>query len=531
MAKYIFITGGVASSLGKGIAAASLGLLLKERGFRVVNQKFDPYLNIDPGNMNPFQHGEVFVTEDGAAADLDLGHYERFTDESTTQNSNTTAGRVYLSVLERERKGGYDGGTVQVIPSITDEIRNRIMQPSRETDAEIIITEIGGTVGDIESLPFIEAILQTRNTVGSENCAFIHLTLVPYLKNAGELKTKPTQHSVKEIQGLGIQPDIVMIRSQLPLDSHSKDKIALYCNIPSDAVIQNLDAKSIYEVPLMMEKEGLGRIVCRVLALPDKEPDLSGWQEIVRRFHNPQKEVKIALVGHFVELPDAYRSVIESLTHGGITNCTRVTIDYVDSTELTDYAAASARLSGCNGVIIPGGSSNKGIEELLFAIRYAREQQIPYFGICLGMQAAAVEYARNVLGLEGANTTEADNKTSRPVVALLPNRDKSYPRVGKYDCALVPGSLIEKTYGTASISERHRHCYGFNNEYSEVFTKSAFKPVGICPEDNLVEAMELEGHPWMVCVQFRPEFKSRPNRAHPLFRDFIAAAAAHGAEV
>ncbi|MDR1748060.1 MAG: CTP synthase [Spirochaetaceae bacterium] len=534
MTKYIFITGGVVSSLGKGIAAASLGLLLKSRGFRVVNQKFDPYLNIDPGTMNPFQHGEVFVTEDGAETDLDLGHYERFTDENLTQNSNTTAGRVFLSVLDREREGGYHGGTVQVIPNVTDEIRDRIMRPARETAPDIIITEIGGTVGDIESLPFIEAIRQTRNEVGTENCAFIHLTLMPYLKKAEELKSKPTQHSVKELQGLGIQPDIIMIRSERPIDFHIREKLALFCNVLSDAIIQNLDARSIYEVPLMMEKEGLGRIVCRVLSLPDVEPELSGWEEMVRRLYNPEKEVRIVLVGKYVELRDSYLSVIESLTHGGIANCALVNIDFVDSEELTDYEAVNARLSGCDGIIIPGGFGDRGVEGMILAVRYARENSIPYFGICLGMQIAVIEYARNVLALEGAHSTEMVQSPSHPVIDLMPDQNGlrlgGTLRLGRYACRAVPGSLIEKAYGTADISERHRHRYEFNNDYYDLFTKSALKPTGINPERNLVETVELEGHPWMVGVQFHPEFKSRPNRAHPLFRDFIAAAVIHATE-
>lgn len=528
MTKFIFITGGVVSGLGKGIAAASLGLILKSRGLSVVNQKFDPYLNIDPGTMNPYQHGEVFVTDDGAETDLDLGHYERFTDVNLSQSSNTTAGRVYLTILNREREGGYNGGTVQVIPNVTDEIRRRMLLSSKETNADVIITEIGGTVGDIESLPFIEACRQIKYEVGFENCCYIHLTLLPYMKKAQELKSKPTQHSVKDLQGLGIQPDIIMLRSEMPIDHSTKEKLSLFCNVPVTSIIQNLNAKSIYEVPLMMEQEGLGTAVCSVLGLADTRSNLDEWREMVERLHSPERTVKIALVGKYVELHDAYLSVVEGLTHGGIYNKVAIDLDWVDAESLVDINATKARLKDADGIIVPGGFGNRGIEGMILAAQYARENNVPYFGICLGMQIQVIEFARHVLGFKDANSTEMNKDTTHPVIDLMPDQNGvilgGTLRLGKYDCAVTKGSLTEKAYGDLNIVERHRHRYEFNNKYRKDFEKSTLLIAGVNPERNLVEIVEQQGHPWMLGAQFHPEFKSRPNRAHPLFRDFITAA-------
>ena len=531
MTKYIFITGGVVSSLGKGIAAASLGLILKSRGLKVINQKFDPYLNIDPGTMNPYQHGEVFVTDDGAETDLDLGHYERFTDENLSQSSNTTAGRVYLSILNKEREGGFHGGTVQVIPNVTDEIRRRMLLSAQETGADVVITEIGGTIGDIESLPFVEAIRQIKYEVGVENCAYIHLTLMPYMKKAQELKSKPTQHSVKELQGLGIQPDIIMLRSEVPIDSGTREKLALFCNVNADCIIQNLNAKSIYEVPLMMEQEGLGKVVCRVLGIEDRQTDLTEWTNMVNRFYNPQKSVTIALVGKYVELHDAYLSVVESLIHGGIANEAEVTIKWFDSEEFTDEATTVAALSQADGIIVPGGFGDRGIEGMILAAQYARTHNVPYFGICLGMQIQVIEHARHVLHMEDANSTEMNPNTTHPVIDLMPDQNGvvlgGTLRLGKFRCALTEGSIAQKAYKSQEIWERHRHRYEFNNKYRKEFENSTLLLAGVNPERNLVEIVEQKNHPWMVGVQFHPEFKSRPNRAHPFFREFIAASVAN----
>lgn len=531
MTKYIFITGGVVSSLGKGIAAASLGLILKSRGLKVINQKFDPYLNIDPGTMNPYQHGEVFVTDDGAETDLDLGHYERFTDENLSQSSNTTAGRVYLSILNKEREGGFHGGTVQVIPNVTDEIRRRMLLSAKETGADVVITEIGGTIGDIESLPFVEAIRQIKYEVGVENCAYIHLTLMPYMKKAQELKSKPTQHSVKELQGLGIQPDIIMLRSEVPIDSGTREKLALFCNVNADCIIQNLNAKSIYEVPLMMEQEGLGKVVCRVLGIEDRKTDLTEWTNMVNRFYNPKKSVTIALVGKYVELHDAYLSVVESLIHGGIANEAEVTIKWFDSEEFTDEATTVAALSQADGIIVPGGFGDRGIEGMILAAQYARTHNVPYFGICLGMQIQVIEHARHVLHMEDANSTEMNPNTTHPVIDLMPDQNGvvlgGTLRLGKFRCALTEGSIAQKAYESQEIWERHRHRYEFNNKYRKEFENSTLLLAGVNPERNLVEIVEQKNHPWMVGVQFHPEFKSRPNRSHPLFREFIAASVAN----
>ncbi|ERK01311.1 CTP synthase [Treponema socranskii subsp. socranskii VPI DR56BR1116 = ATCC 35536] len=528
MAKYIFITGGVVSGLGKGIAAASIGLILKSRGYKVVNQKFDPYLNIDPGTMNPYQHGEVFVTDDGAETDLDLGHYERFTDASLSQSSNTTAGRVYLAVLNKEREGGFHGGTVQVIPNITEEILRRMMLSTAETNADVIITEIGGTVGDIESLPFMEAIRQMKYKVGEENCCYIHLTLVPYMKKSQELKTKPTQHSVKELQELGIQPDIIMLRTEEPIDTGTRERLASFCNVDTNHVIQNLTARSIYEVPLQMEHEGLGNAVCEALALKNTPPDLADWQKMVDKFNNPKRKVTIALVGKYVELHDAYLSVAESLVHGGIHNEADVTIDWIGAEKLPDDKTALAHLKAADGIIIPGGFGGRGIEGMVYAAKYARTHKVPYFGICLGMQIQVIEYARNVLGLKDANSSEMDKTTSDPVIDLMPDQNGKILggtlRLGKYECKIKPGTLAEKAYGAKTIWERHRHRYEFNNAYRDRLIQAGLIISGVNPERDLVEICEAPDHPWMVGVQFHPEFKSRPNRAGPLFREFIKAA-------
>lgn len=528
MTKYIFITGGVVSGLGKGIAAASLGLILKSRGYKVINQKFDPYLNIDPGTMNPIQHGEVFVTDDGAETDLDLGHYERFTDATLSQSSNTTAGRVYLSVLNKEREGGFHGGTVQVIPNITEEILRRMLLSTNETGADVIITEIGGTVGDIESLPFMEAIRQMKYKVGEENCCYIHLTLVPFMKKADELKTKPTQHSVKELQELGIKPDVIMLRTERDIGQTTRERLAAFCNVDPSCVIQNLNAKSIYEVPLQMEKEGLGQAVCKVLGLKECDSQLDDWKKMVDRFNNPKRKVTIALVGKYVALHDAYLSVVESLIHGGIHNEAEVEIDWVDSELLTDDKTTAARLKNADAVIVPGGFGDRGIEGMINTAKYARTKKVPYFGICLGMQILVIEYARNVLGLAGANSTEMNKETPYPVIDLMPDQNGKILggtlRLGKYECAVAAGSLVEKAYGTKTIWERHRHRYEFNNKFREDLKNAGLIISGVNPERDLVETCEVPGNPWMVGVQFHPEFKSRPNKAGPLFRDFIAAA-------
>ncbi len=528
MTKYIFITGGVVSGLGKGIAAASLGLILKSRGYKVINQKFDPYLNIDPGTMNPYQHGEVFVTDDGAETDLDLGHYERFTDATLSQSSNTTAGRVYLSVLNKEREGGFHGGTVQVIPNITEEILRRMLLSTEETGADIIITEIGGTVGDIESLPFMEAIRQMKYRVGEENCCYIHLTLVPYMKKSDELKTKPTQHSVKELQELGIKPDVIMLRTEQAIDQNTRERLAAFCNVESSCVVQNLNARSIYEVPLQMEDEGLGSAVCKVLGLKNIPSQLDEWKKMVARFNNPKHKVKIALVGKYVELHDAYLSVVESLVHGGIHNEAEVEIDWVKSEDLIDEKACAARLAAADGIIVPGGFGDRGIEGMICAARFARMKKIPYFGICLGMQILVIEYARNVLGLAGANSTEIEKNTGHPVIDLMGDQNGKILggtlRLGKFECAVKSGTLTEKAYGAKTIWERHRHRYEFNNKYRDDLAKAGLVIAGVNPERDLVEICEVPNHPWMLGVQFHPEFKSRPNKAGPLFREFIRAA-------
>lgn len=528
MTKYIFVTGGVVSGLGKGIAAASIGLILKNLGLKVVNQKFDPYLNIDPGTMNPIQHGEVFVTDDGAETDLDLGHYERFTDTSLSQSSNTTAGRVYLTVLNMEREGKFHGGTVQVIPNITEEIKRRMLLSTKETNADVIITEIGGTIGDIESLPFVEAIRQIKYEVGEENCCYIHLTLVPYIETANELKTKPTQHSVKELHELGIIPNIIMLRTEHPIDDQTREKLANFCNVDPAHIIQNLNARSIYEVPLQLEKEGLGKAVCTALGIKKGPADLSEWTRVVERFNNPEKNIKIALVGKYVALHDAYLSVVESLIHGGIENLASIDIDWVSSEDLTDDEATENRLKDADAVIVPGGFGGRGIEGMVNTAKYCRTHNVPYFGICLGMQIVCIEYARNVLGFADANSTEMEPETTHPVIDLMPDQNGKILggtlRLGKFECSVAPETKTAQAYGSKTIWERHRHRYEFNNVYREDFKQGGLIIAGVNPERDLVEIVEVPGHQWMVGVQFHPEFKSRPNKAGPLFREFVRAA-------
>ena len=530
MAKYIFVTGGVVSGLGKGIAAASLGRLLKARGLGVALQKFDPYLNLDPGTMNPYQHGEVFVTEDGAETDLDLGHYERFTDEDLTVDSSVTSGKVYWSVLSRERQGAFLGGTVQVIPHITGEIKERIYRVARRPGVDVVITEIGGTVGDIESQPFLEAIRQVAAEAGRQNVLYLHVSLVVSIPGTGELKSKPTQHSVKELLGLGIQPDVILCRCDGPVPREVRDKIALFCNVPPERVISNETAPILYEVPLLLEQAGLARAVCGALSLPAPEPDLEDWRTMVERAKRPQGRVEIALVGKYVALHDAYLSVAEALTHGGIENGVGVDIRWVDSEQLTDDNAPQL-LDGCDGVLVPGGFGSRGVEGMISAIRWAREKQVPYFGICLGMQMAVVEFARHAAGLADAHSSELAD-TPHPVIDLMPEqRDVAGKggtmRLGAYPCRITgPDTRAFQAYGRQDISERHRHRYEFNNDFRGLLTEKGLVLSGLSPDGRLVEMVELPGHPWFVGVQFHPEFKSRPNRAHPLFRDFVAAAKA-----
>lgn len=524
--KYIFVTGGVVSGLGKGITAASLGRLLKQRGYRVTIQKFDPYINVDPGTMSPYQHGEVFVTDDGAETDLDLGHYERFVDENLSVNSNVTTGKIYWTVLNKERRGDYLGGTVQVIPHITNEIKDKVYRVGKETNTDIVITEIGGTVGDIESTPFLEAIRQVVTEVGRENAIYIHVTLVPYIAGSEELKSKPTQHSTKELLSIGIQPNIIVCRSEKELPEDMRNKIALFCNIRKEDVIQNLTAPSLYEVPLWLEKEGLAKAVCHHLGLEDRKPDLAEWEEMVSRAKNARKKVTIGLVGKYVMLHDAYLSVAEALRHGGIVNDAEVDIEWINSEEITSENAREM-LCGCDGIIVPGGFGDRGIEGMIEAIRYARENNVPMFGICLGMQMAVIEFARNVLGLAGANSTEF-GETPYPVIDIMEDQKKvtekgGTMRLGLYPCKLAEGTICRRIYGEELIYERHRHRWEFNNEYRTAMTAKGLKIAGISPDERLVEIVEIPAHPWFVGVQFHPEFKSRPNKPHKLFADFIGA--------
>jgi CTP synthase len=525
--KYIFVTGGVASSLGKGITAASLGRLLKNRGLKVSIQKLDPYINIDPGTMSPYQHGEVFVTDDGAETDLDLGHYERFIDENLSKNSNTTTGKIYWSVIQKERKGEYLGGTVQVIPHITNEIKQRVYRVAKERDVDVVITEIGGTVGDIESLPFLESIRQVKYEVGRENVCFIHVTLVPYLGTSGELKTKPTQHSVKELRSIGIQPDIIVCRSEKHISHEMRDKIGLFCNVEGDSVIQNLDASSIYEVPLMLSKEGLDSLVVSKLDIKSDKADNTEWESMVEKLKNLKGKVEIALVGKYVELHDAYLSVAEALRHAGIYNDCEVDINWINACDVNEENYKEI-LKTADGILIPGGFGDRGIEGKILAIQYARENNVPFFGICLGMQCAAIEYSRNVLGYEDANSSEINPESKYPVIDLMPDQREidekgGTMRLGLYACKLNENTNSYKAYNDELIYERHRHRYEFNNEYRAAMTNSGLVLAGTSPDDRLVEIIELPEHKWYVGVQFHPEFKSRPNRPHPLFRDFIAA--------
>ncbi|PLR85499.1 CTP synthase [Bacillus sp. V33-4] len=527
MTKYIFVTGGVVSSLGKGITAASLGRLLKNRGLNVTIQKFDPYINVDPGTMSPYQHGEVFVTDDGAETDLDLGHYERFIDINLNKFSNVTTGKIYSTVLKKERRGDYLGGTVQVIPHITNEIKERVFRAGSETNADVVITEIGGTVGDIESLPFLEAIRQIKSDIGRDNVMYIHCTLVPYIKAAGEMKTKPTQHSVKELRSLGIQPNVIVVRTEMPISDDMKDKIALFCDIAPKAVIECRDAETLYSVPLALQDQNLDKIVCEHLKLQCAEADMTEWQELVDRVVNLSQKTTIALVGKYVELQDAYISVVEALKHAGYAFDADVQIKWINSEEVTSENVTEL-LQGVDGILVPGGFGDRGIDGKLLAIQYAREQKTPFLGICLGMQLASVEFARNVLGLEDAHSAEINPNTKHPVIDLLPEQKDIEDlggtlRLGLYPCKLTEGSKANIAYDDEVVYERHRHRYEFNNQYRQAMEQAGFMFSGTSPDGRLVEIIEIEDHPWFVASQFHPEFTSRPTRPQPLFRDFIKA--------
>lgn len=537
MAKFIFVTGGVVSSLGKGIASAAMGALLEARGLKITIQKLDPYINVDPGTLSPFQHGEVFVTDDGAETDLDLGHYERFTSTRTSKLNNCTTGKIYFNVISKERKGDYLGETVQVVPHITDEIKNAIKAISNDYD--IVIVEIGGTVGDIESLPFLEAIRQFRYDVGRSNVLYVHLTLIPYIKTSGELKTKPTQHSVRELREIGIQPDILLCRTDKFLPADVKKKIAIHCNLDVDAVITAKDVDFIYEVPLVLRQEGLDNLIAKKLLLDTKEPDLTRWKDVMRKVTEPEDRVTVALVGKYVGLKDSYKSLMEALIHGGIANNLGVNIQWVDSEEV-EKSGAEKFLSDVDSVLVPGGFGERGIEGKIETIRFAREKKIPFLGICLGMQCAVIEFARNVCGLKGANSTEFDLNTPYPVIYLIEEwydfktqtvqrRDITSAkggtmRLGAYPCILTENSFAHKAYGVKEISERHRHRYEFNNSFKDILIKNGLKISGISPDGKLVEIVEIENHPWFFGCQFHPEFKSRPLEPHPVFSAFIAAA-------
>ena len=530
MAKIVVVTGGVVSSLGKGIAAASLGLLLKARGFRVTTQKLDPYLNIDPGTMSPFQHGEDFVTDDGAETALDLGHYERFIHQSVTRSHNVTAGQIYDSILSRERRGDYLGRTVQVIPHVTDEIKRRIYSLSLTTQADVHIVEIGGTVGDIESLPFLEAMRQLK-LEHRKDVLFVHVTLVPFIKAAGEVKTKPTQHSVKELREIGIQADILLCRSETPLTSDVREKIALFCNVPTEAVIAATDVGSIYEVPGVFHEGGLDDLVVNMLGLPDKSvqpPDLNQWNDFVRRVTRPEKQCEIAIVGKYTHVRDAYKSIIEAFVHAGAANRARVNLRWVESTDV-ESRGASALLADVDGILVPGGFGERGIEGKIAAVRYAREKSVPYFGICLGLQVATIEFARDVVGWADANSSEFDTASEHKVIDLLPDQAAvtekgGTMRLGAYRCELRQGSLAARAYGGPEVSERHRHRYEWNNRYTQQLTSKGLVTSGKCVGRELIEIVELPDHPWFLAVQFHPELRSRPHDPHPLFRDFVRAA-------
>lgn len=534
--KYIFVTGGVVSSLGKGITAASLGRLLKSRGYRVTIQKFDPYINIDPGTMSPYQHGEVFVTDDGAETDLDLGHYERFIDINLSKNSNTTTGKIYQSVINKERRGDYLGGTVQVIPHITNEIKERVFRVGQQDNADFVITEIGGTVGDIESLPFLEAIRQVKKDVGKNDVLYIHVTLVPYISAAGELKTKPTQHSVKELRSIGISPDIIVCRSEKPISKEMREKMAMFCDVDPDAVIQNLTARSIYEVPMLMEEQGLDTIVLRKLEMEDKPKDMQGWHDMVARILKKyDKKVTIAVVGKYVALQDAYISITESLRHAAVANEAELDIHWVNAEEIeADDTDMAKVMAGVDGILVPGGFGNRGIEGKIKAIQYAREHKIPFFGICLGMQCAVIEFARHVCGMADANSSEFNPNSTHPVIDLMPEQIDvedlgGTMRLGLYPCKVYPDTLTSKAYNAELIYERHRHRYEFNNAFREKIVGKGLVLGGTLPNGRLVEIVELpeNEHPWFLGAQFHPEFKSRPTNPHPLFREFVGAAVKH----
>jgi CTP synthase len=531
MTKYIFVTGGVVSGLGKGITAASLGRLLKARGLKVAAQKLDPYINVDPGTMSPYQHGEVYVTEDGAETDLDLGHYERFIDEDLNKYSNLTTGKVYWNVLNKERRGEYLGSTVQVIPHITNEIKEFVYSLGKKTNADVVITEIGGTIGDIESQPFIEAVRQISLEVGRENSLFIHVTLVPYLHGSEEHKSKPTQHSVKELQGMGVNPNIIVLRCDEPLEESIFHKIALFCNVKPDCVIENITLPDLYEAPLMLEKSGFSEVVCRELKIDAPAPDLGEWREMVDRINGARTHsVVIGLVGKYVGLHDAYLSVAEALRHAGFAHNVHVDIRWIDSEEITPETA-DTMLSGLDGIIVPGGFGSRGIEGMIVAARYARERELPYFGICLGMQIAVIEYARNVAGIRDADSGEFNEQCAHKVIDFMPGQSEDIDkggtlRLGAYPCVIAPGTTMERCYGTLSISERHRHRYEFNNDYREALQSCGLTLSGISPDGKLVETVELTDRPFFVGVQYHPEFKSRPNKPHPLFSGFVGAAAA-----
>lgn len=528
MTKYIFVTGGVVSGLGKGITAASLGRLLKARGLKVAAQKLDPYINVDPGTMSPYQHGEVYVTDDGAETDLDLGHYERFIDEDLNQYSNLTTGKVYWNVLNKERRGEYLGSTVQVIPHITNEIKEFVYRVGKKTDADVVITEIGGTIGDIESQPFLEAVRQISLEVGREDSLFIHVTLVPYLSGSEEHKSKPTQHSVKELRGMGINPDIIVLRSDRPLEASVFQKISLFCNVKADCVIENRTLQNLYEAPLMLEKSHFSSVVCRELHLETPQPDLTEWKQMVERIRKRSEEVHIGLVGKYVKLHDAYLSVAEAMNHAGYELNTFVKIHWIDSETITKDNIHDV-LGGLHGMIVPGGFGNRGIEGMILSAKYARENRMPYFGICLGMQIAVIEFARNVLGLWDAHSGEFDEQCEHKVIDFMPGQNEEIDkggtlRLGSYPCCVKDGTRVKQCYGAELIHERHRHRYEFNNRYREELTGAGLVISGTSPDERLVEMIELRDHPFFVGVQFHPEFKSRPNQAHPLFKGFISAA-------
>jgi len=528
--KYVFVTGGVVSSLGKGIAAGSLGRLLVERGLKVTIQKFDPYINVDPGTMSPFQHGEVYVTDDGAETDLDLGHYERFIDRSLSQVNNVTSGRIYQSVITKERRGEYLGSTVQVIPHITDEIKSAIRRLA--PDHDVVITEIGGTVGDIESLPFLEAIRQFRQEVGRDNTLFIHLTLVPYIAATSELKTKPTQHSVRELMQIGIQPDVLICRTERPMSEDIKRKIASFCNVDFGCVVESPDVRSIYEIPLRLHEQRLDREVSDRLGLETKEPDLRAWAAMVSKVLNATEHVRIAVVGKYTELADSYKSIHEALVHGGIANDCGVTIDWIASDRFTDSETATELLSPYDGLLVPGGFGVRGVEGMVEAIRWAREHKLPFLGICLGLQAAIIEFTRNVCNIPNTNSSEFEPECENPVIALMRSQEGVHEmggtmRLGAYPCKLRPGSRVAQIYGTAEVSERHRHRYEVSNAYRDVLAEFGMRCSGLSPDGSLVEMIELPDHPWFVGCQFHPELKSRPTRPHPLFAGFVGAARQH----